>query len=267
MMEIGLRDLLEAGVHFGHQTRRWNPKMKRYIFMERNGIYIIDLQKTLHSLLEARKAVEAVARRGGKVLFVGTKRQAKEPLTREAERCGMYHICERWLGGMLTNFKTVRSSVKRLLEIEAMATDGTFEKMSKKEVSRLDKHRVKLEKVFSGIKQMDTLPELVLIVDTKRERIAVNEANRIGVPIIGIVDTNCDPDPIRYPIPGNDDAIRAIELYSHFVSDAVLSVKSELSEGESASTDAGGDKSAADAPSTASEEKAEPAATAQSGNS
>ena len=233
-MEVGLRDLLEAGVHFGHQTRRWNPKMKRFIFMERNGIYIIDLQKTMQALEEARRAVEVTARRGGKVLFVGTKRQAKDPLVRESERCGMYHITERWLGGMLTNFKTIRSSVKRLLDIEAMSTDGTFEKMSKKEVSRLEKQRMKLEKVFSGIKHMESTPELVFIVDTKHERIAVNEAIRIGVPIIGIVDTNCDPDPIRYPIPGNDDAIRAIELYARFVGDTILGVKSEISEGESA---------------------------------
>jgi small subunit ribosomal protein S2 len=260
-MEIGLRDLLEAGVHFGHQTRRWNPKMKRYIFMERNGIYIIDLQKTLRSLQEAGKAVEAVARRQGKVLFVGTKRQAKEPLAREASRCGMYYITERWLGGMLTNFKTVRSSVKRLLEIETMAADGTYEKLSKKEVSRLEKQRIKLEKVFVGIKEMDTLPGLVVIVDTKRERIAVNEANRIGVPVVGIVDTNCDPDPIQYPVPGNDDAIRAIELYARFVSDTVLAVGSELSEGES-------DTSGADGAGAVSgqEESPEPAATAQGGD-
>ncbi len=230
-MEISLKDLLEAGVHFGHQTRRWNPKMKRFIFMERHGIYIIDLQKTLQAVNQARQVIEDKVRRGGKVLFVGTKRQAKDPLIREAERCGMYHITERWLGGMLTNFKTIRSSVKRLLDIEAMAADGTYEKMSKKEVARHEKQRLKLEKVFSGIKQMETVPALVLIVDTKRERIAVNEANRIGVPIIGIVDTNCDPDPIDYPIPGNDDAIRAIELYARLVSDTVLRVASEASEG------------------------------------
>jgi small subunit ribosomal protein S2 len=231
-MDIGLRDLLEAGVHFGHQTRRWNPKMKHYIFMERNGIYILDLQKTLIALEEARQAVEAVARRGGKVLFVGTKRQAREPLIREAERCGMYHITERWLGGMLTNFKTIRSSVKRLLEIEAMATDGTYEKMAKKEVSRLEKQRARLEKVFSGIKHMEELPAIVFIVDTKNERIAVSEANRVGIPIIGVVDTNCDPDPINYPIPGNDDALRAIELYARMVGDTVLKVRSEMTEGE-----------------------------------
>jgi small subunit ribosomal protein S2 len=231
-MEIGLRDLLEAGVHFGHQTRRWNPKMKRYIFMERNGIYILDLQKTMHALDAAKKAIDHAVRGGGKVLFVGTKRQAKDPLIRESERCGMFHITERWLGGMLTNFKTVRSSVKRLLEIEAMATDGTYERLAKKEVVKLEKQRVKLEKVFSGIKHMETVPALVLIVDTKAERIAVNEANRIGVPIVGIVDTNCDPDPIQFPIPGNDDALRAIELYARFVSDTILATKSELSEGE-----------------------------------
>ena len=238
-MEIGLRDLLEAGVHFGHQTRRWNPKMKHYIFMERNGIYILDLQKTLVALEEARKAVEVVARRGGKVLFVGTKRQARDPLIRESERCGMYHITERWLGGMLTNFKTIRSSVKRLLEIETMAADGTYEKMAKKEVSRLEKQRVRLEKVFSGIKQMEELPAIVFIVDTKNERIAVSEANRVGIPIIGVVDTNCDPDPINYPIPGNDDALRAIELYARMVGDAVLKVRSEMTEGEAVAPSSG----------------------------
>jgi small subunit ribosomal protein S2 len=233
-MEIGLRELLEAGVHFGHQTRRWNPKMKRYIFMERNGIYIIDLQKTMHALTAARQAIDLAVRGGGKVLFVGTKRQAKEPLIQEAERSGMFHITERWLGGMLTNFKTVRSSVKRLLEIEAMSTDGTYERLAKKEVSKLEKQRVRLNNVFSGIKYMETVPALVFIVDTKHERIAVNEANRINVPIVGVVDTNCDPDLIRFPIPGNDDALRAIELYAKFVSNTILGAKSEMSEGESA---------------------------------
>jgi len=232
-MEIGLRELLEAGVHFGHQTRRWNPKMKRYIFMERNGIYIIDLQKTMHALAAAKQAIDGAVRQGGKVLFVGTKRQAKEPLIQEAERSGMFHITERWLGGMLTNFKTVRSSVKRLLDIEAMSTDGTYERLAKKEVARLEKSRVRLNNVFSGIKYMETVPSLVFIVDTKHERIAVNEANRIGVPIVGVVDTNCDPDQITFPIPGNDDALRAIELYAKFVSNTILSAKSEMSEGES----------------------------------
>jgi small subunit ribosomal protein S2 len=239
LMEIGLRELLEAGVHFGHQTRRWNPKMKRYIFMERNGIYIIDLQKTMHALAAARQAIDTAVRGGGKVLFVGTKRQAKEPLIQEAERSGMFHITERWLGGMLTNFKTVRSSVKRLLEIEAMSTDGTYERLAKKEVSKLEKQRMRLDNVFSGIKYMETVPSLVFIVDTKHERIAVNEANRIGVPIVGVVDTNCDPDLIRFPIPGNDDALRAIELYAKFVSNTILSAKSEMSEGESAGVGGG----------------------------
>ncbi len=257
-MEIGLRDLLEAGVHFGHQTRRWNPKMKHYIFMERNGIYILDLQKTLAALEEARKAVEVVARRGGKVLFVGTKRQARDPLIRESERCGMYHITERWLGGMLTNFKTIRSSVKRLLEIEAMATDGTYEKLAKKEVSRLEKQRARLDKVFSGIKQMEELPAIVFIVDTKNERIAVSEANRVGIPIIGVVDTNCDPDPINYPIPGNDDALRAIELYARMVGDAVLKVRSEMTEGEAVAP-SGGEGAGRPEPQAAVMAAAEPA--------
>jgi len=230
-MNIGLRDLLEAGVHFGHQTRRWNPKMRRYIFMERNRIYIIDLNKTLKGLQTAHGLIQSVVRRGQSVLFVGTKRQAKEPIVREAGRCGQFYVTERWLGGMLTNFKTIRSSIKRLVEIETMAADGTYEKLTKKETVRLEKERLRLEKVFNGIKEMDKLPGLVFVVDTKKEAIAVREANRLGIPILGVVDTNCDPDMIQYPIPGNDDAIRAVDLYVRFVSDTVLETRQMMAEG------------------------------------
>src|SRR5438034_8005087 len=220
-----MKDLLEAGVHFGHQTRRWNPQMKKFIFMERNGIYIIDLQKTLKCVAEARAMVERVVRAGGHVLFVGTKKQAKPIVVEEATRCGMFHVTERWLGGMLTNFKTIRSSIKRLHDLDRMATDGTFEKLAKKEVSRLSRERTRLEFAFAGIKQMPGLPALVFIVDTKKEKIAVAEANRLGVPIVGVVDTNCDPEVIDFPVPGNDDAIRSIRLFARLVADAVTEAK------------------------------------------
>jgi len=220
--EIVMKDLLEAGVHFGHQTRRWNPKMKRFIFMERNRIYIIDLHKTLKCLGEARAAIEKAVRGGGPVLFVATKKQAKQTVAEESARCGMFHVSERWLGGMLTNFKTIRASIKRLKELDTMATDGTFEKLSKKEVSRLSRERARLQFAFAGIKEMPGLPSLVFVIDTKKEKIAVAEANRLGIPIVGVVDTNCDPDVIEYVIPGNDDAIRAIRLFTSKVADAVL---------------------------------------------
>ncbi|MGH7725567.1 MAG: 30S ribosomal protein S2 [Candidatus Eiseniibacteriota bacterium] len=222
MNEITMKDLLEAGVHFGHQTRRWNPKMKKFIFIERNGIYIIDLQKTLKCLNEARDAIVRTVQQGGHILFVGTKRQAKTVITEEAARGGQFYVVERWLGGMLTNFKTVKMSLKRLKELDRMADDGTFDRLSKREVSRLSRERAKLEHALSGIKEMNALPRLLFIIDTKKEKIAVAEANRLGLPIVGIVDTNCDPDVIQYPIPGNDDAIRAIRLFSRMVSDAVL---------------------------------------------
>ena len=222
MSDVTMKDLLEAGVHFGHQTRRWNPKMKRYIFIERNGIYIIDLQKTLKCLNEARDAIVRTVQQGGHVLFVGTKRQAQSVVSEEAARCGQFYVVERWLGGMLTNFKTVKMSIKRLKELDRMAEDGTFERLSKKEVSRLSRERAKLEHALSGIKEMNAVPKLVFIIDTKKEKIAVSEANRLAIPIVGIVDTNCDPDLIQYPIPGNDDAIRAIRLFGRMVSDAVI---------------------------------------------
>jgi small subunit ribosomal protein S2 len=222
MSEVTMKDLLEAGVHFGHQTRRWNPKMKKFIFLERNGIYIIDLQKTLKCLNEARDAIVRAVQAGGHILMVGTKRQAKTVISEEARRSGQFFVVERWLGGMLTNFKTVKMSIKRLKELDRMEEDGTFGRLSKKEVSRLSREREKLEHALSGIKEMNALPRIVFIIDTKKEKIAVAEANRLGLPIVGIVDTNCDPDVIQYPIPGNDDAIRAIRLFSRMVSDAVI---------------------------------------------
>jgi len=229
--EPTMKDLLESGVHFGHQTRRWNPQMKKFIFMERNGIYIIDLQRTLKCVQEARAAIERVVRGGGHVLFVATKKQAKPIVVEEAARCGMYYVTERWLGGMLTNFKTIRSSIKRLHDLDRMATDGTFEKLAKKEVSRLQRERERLQFAFSGIKEMPGLPSLVFIVDTRKEKIAVAEANRLGVPIVGVVDTNCDPTVIHYPIPGNDDAIRAIRLFSALVADTVIESRAFALEG------------------------------------
>jgi small subunit ribosomal protein S2 len=225
MMEIAVKDLLDAGVHFGHQTRRWNPKMKPFIFMERNGIYIIDLEKTMESLAVSREAIQKVVGKGEMVLFVGTKKQAKDILVEEASRCGMFHVTERWLGGMLTNFQTIRQSIRYLRNLERMVEDGTMEKLSKKEASRLNKTRSKLEKTFAGIKEMHRLPGLVFILDTKREHIAVRECQRLGIPSIGVVDTNSDPDDVTYPVPGNDDAIRAIKLYTRYVSDAVLAAR------------------------------------------
>jgi len=229
--DIVMKDLLEAGVHFGHQTRRWNPQMKKFIFMERNGIYIIDLQKTLKCAQEAKAVIEKVVRGGGHVLFIATKKQAKPIVVEEATRCGQYHVTERWLGGMLTNFKTIRTSIKRLHELDRMATDGTFEKMSKKEVSRLSRERTRLEFAFSGIKEMPGLPSLVFVIDTKKEKIAIAEANRLAVPIVGVVDTNCDPTVVSYPIPGNDDAIRAIRLFTRMVADTILETRAYALEG------------------------------------
>ncbi len=231
MAEIGMKELLEAGVHFGHQTRRWNPKMKKFIFIERNGIYIIDLQKTLKALGDARALVAGIGRSGGSVLFVGTKKQAKDLIQSEAGRCGMPYVNERWLGGMLTNFKTIKSNIRRFKEIEKMDADGTLAKLSKREQSQIDKERVRLEKLFTGIKEMVQLPSAVFVVDTKKERIAVAEANRLGIPVLGVVDTNCDPDVIDCPLPGNDDAIRAIQLFSRFVSDTLLEARQEAREG------------------------------------
>jgi len=228
-----MKELLEAGVHFGHQVRRWNPKMKEYIFGERNGIYIIDLQKTQRMFREAIGFVtNSIAEdRGKTVLFVGTKRQAQEAIREEAERCGQYYVNQRWLGGLLTNFQTVQKSIKRLKELEAMQTDGRYEKMTKKERIKLDRERESLTKNLSGIKSMSRLPDVVFIIDVKKEEIAVAEANRLGIPIVAVVDTNCSPERIDYVIPGNDDALRAVRLFASRISDAILEGQQIATEG------------------------------------
>ena len=222
MSVISMKQLLEAGVHFGHQTRRWNPKMKPYIYTERNGIYIIDLQKTVGKVDEAYNAVGDAVADGGTVLFVGTKKQAQDAIKQEAERCGMYYVNERWLGGMLTNFKTIQSRVKRLKEIENMEKDGTFEVLPKKEVALLQKEHDKLQKNLGGIKDMKRLPDVIFVVDPKKEHICVQEARILGITLIGIADTNCDPEELDYVIPGNDDAIRAVKLIVSKMADAVI---------------------------------------------
>ena len=222
MSVISMNQLLEAGVHFGHQTRRWNPKMAPYIYTERNGIYIIDLQKSVGMVDEAYKAVADIVANGGTILFVGTKKQAQDAVKTEAERCGMYYVNERWLGGMLTNFKTIRSRVNRLRQIEQMAEDGTFDVLPKKEVIALRKEWDKLEKNLGGIKDMERLPDAIFVVDPKKERICVQEAHALGITLIGIADTNCDPEELDYVIPGNDDAIRAVKLLVGKMADAVI---------------------------------------------
>jgi small subunit ribosomal protein S2 len=219
---VNMKQLLECGVHFGHQTRRWNPKMKPYIFTERNGIYIIDLQKTVKGLERAYDFVREVSKNGGSVLFVGTKRQAQDPIRDEALKCGQFFINQRWLGGLLTNFTTIRKRVNRMVELESMDADGSINKYPKKEVIKLHKERDKLEKSLSGIKDMKEVPDALFIIDPRRETIAVLEARKLGVPVIAIVDTNCDPEVIDYPIPGNDDAIRAIELIVGLMSNAFI---------------------------------------------
>ncbi len=219
---VSMKQLLEAGVHFGHQTRRWNPKMARYIFTERNGIYIIDLQKTVKKLDEAYMFVRDVAANGGNVLFVGTKKQAGDSVREEATRAGAYFVNARWLGGMLTNFKTIRRRIERLAQLRKMEEDGTFELLPKKEVSKLNLEIEKLEKFLGGIKDMKRLPAALFIVDPRKEKIAVAEAHKLGIPIVAIVDTNCDPDEIDYVIPGNDDAIRAVKLLSATMADAII---------------------------------------------
>jgi len=220
--QITIKDLLESGVHFGHQTRRWNPKMKKFIFTERNGIYVIDLQKTLSCLAKAVEAVREITARGEAILYVGTKPQASGIIREEAERSGQFFVNNRWLGGMLTNFRTIRQNVKRLDHLDKMATDGTYEHLTKKETQNLDKQRERLNGVLCGIRSMGRLPGLLILVDTKKEKIAVSEAKRLGIPICAILDTNCDPDPITYPIPGNDDAIRSIKLLLSQVTDSIL---------------------------------------------
>lgn len=226
MVTISMKELLEAGVHFGHQTKRWNPKMKKYIFGSRNGIYIIDLQKTLKKFREAAQFVQDAVTSGGQVLFVGTKRQAQESIESEAERCSMFHVNTRWLGGTLTNFKTIRKSVETLNKYEAMVTDGSYEKLTKKEILSVEKKKAKLGKVLAGIKTMNKLPDVVFVVDPNRERIAVAEANKLGIPVVAIVDTNCDPEHVDYVIPGNDDAIRAVKLFTSKIAESVIEGRS-----------------------------------------
>ncbi|MFD2616863.1 30S ribosomal protein S2 [Terrilactibacillus laevilacticus] len=228
MAVISMKQLLESGVHFGHQTRRWNPKMKPYIFTERNGIYIIDLQKTVKKVEEAYQFVRNIAADGGKVLFVGTKKQAQESVKSEAERSGMYYINQRWLGGTLTNFETIRKRITRLKQIEKMAEDGTFDVLPKKEVVGLKKELARLEKFLGGIKDMESLPQALFVIDPRKERIAIAEARKLNIPIVAIVDTNCDPDEVDVIIPGNDDAIRAVKLLTGKIADAVL----EANQGE-----------------------------------
>ena len=241
MAAIAMKDLLEAGVHFGHQTKRWNPKMKEYIFGERNGIYIIDLQKTFRLLQEALQHVQELAAQGRIILFVGTKRQAQEAVAEEAQRCGMPYVNERWLGGLLTNFVTVRKSLDRLKELEMVAGDVRQERLTKKELARLEKERLKLEKNLLGIKGMKTVPDAVFVIDTRKEAIAVKEARKLKVTVIGIVDTNCDPDEVDYLIPGNDDALRAIKLFAGRMADAILAGRGlrEARAAESAAADKG----------------------------
>ncbi len=221
MSVISMKQLLEAGVHFGHQTRRWNPKMAEYIYTERNGIYIIDLQKSVGKVDEAYNAIKNVIAEGGKILFVGTKKQAQDSIKSEAERCGMYYVNERWLGGMLTNFKTIQSRIARLKQIEKMSQDGTFEVLPKKEVIELKKEWEKLEKNLGGIKTMKSIPAAIFFVDPKKERICIQEAHVLGIPLIGIADTKCDPEELDYVIPGNEDAIRAVKLIVAKMADAV----------------------------------------------
>ncbi|RWZ60464.1 30S ribosomal protein S2 [Halobacillus fulvus] len=225
MSVISMKQLLEAGVHFGHQTRRWNPKMKKYIFTERNGIYIIDLQKTVKKVDEAFNYVKDVAADGGNILFVGTKKQAQDTVREEATRCGMYYINQRWLGGTLTNFETIRKRINRLKDIERMEEDGTFDVLPKKEVVDMMKEKDRLVKFLGGIKEMKSLPDAMFVIDPRKERIAIAEAHKLNIPVVGIVDTNCDPDEIDYVIPANDDAIRAVKLLTSKMADAVLEAK------------------------------------------
>ena len=222
MSSVSMKQLLEAGVHFGHQTRRWNPKMAKYIFTERNGIYIIDLQKTVKMLDTAYDFIREVSAEGGEILFVGTKKQAQEAIREEAERCGKHFVNARWLGGMLTNYKTIQKRIARLEQLNKMKEDGTFDLLPKKEVIKLELEIEKLEKFMGGIKNMGTLPKAMFIVDTRKEKIAVAEARNLGIPVVAIVDTNCDPDEVDYVIPGNDDAIRAVKLIAGAMADAII---------------------------------------------
>lgn len=222
MVNITMKELLEAGVHFGHQTKRWNPKMKKYIFGQRNGIYIIDLQQTLGLFREAMNFLTELAANGGKILLVGTKNQAQDIIKEEAERCDMYYVNQRWLGGLLTNHVTIKKSIERLIRLEEMSKDGRYEGLTKKEIAKLEKERAKLDNVLCGIKKMDGLPDALFVIDIRKERIAISEANKLNIKVVAVVDTNCNPDPVDYVIPGNDDAIRAIHLLISKVSDAII---------------------------------------------
>lgn len=232
MPKITVKDLLESGVHFGHQTRRWNPKMKKFIFTAKNGIYIIDLNKTLLSINRSCQRIREVIDSGGKVLFVGTKKQAKEVVKTQAQRSGQFYVSERWLGGMLTNFSTIKRNIKRLRDLEKMREEGFLERATKKEASKLEKEYARLEKFLSGIKDMYTLPSLLFVVDTKKERIAVAEANILNIPVIGILDTNSDPTPIDYPIAANDDAIKSISIIARAITDEIIEAQNKLSSAE-----------------------------------
>ena len=230
MPAISMKELLEAGVHFGHQTKRWNPKMKEYIFGERNGIYIIDLQKTLKLFKDAMRYVGEMAAQGKTVLFVGTKRQAQEAIAEEATRCGQFYVNQRWLGGLLTNISTVQRSIKRLKDLDAMSADNAYEGRAKKEVGRLERERKHLQQNLAGIKDMNGLPDLLFVIDSNKEAIAVSEARKLGIPVVAVVDTNCDPDQVDYVIPGNDDALRAIRLFTNKIADAVVEGRSLATE-------------------------------------
>ena len=246
MAVVTMKNLLESGVHFGHQVKRWDPRMKKYIFAERNGIHIIDLQKTIAAIKDGYDEVRKVTAAGKSILFVGTKKQAQQAVQKEAERCGMFYVNNRWLGGMLTNFSTIKKSLQRLKKIEKMEIDGTFENLTKKEVASLQKEKAKLEKNLGGIKEMKELPGALFVIDTHKEQIAVAEARRMGIPIIAVVDTNCNPEGIDFPIPGNDDAIRAISLFTSIIANAVIESDNEaglkilenLNDDEEVTTDA-----------------------------
>ena len=227
MAVVTMKSLLESGVHFGHQVKRWDPRMKKYIFAERNGIHIIDLQKTIQAIKDAYEAVRKTVSSGKTVLFVGTKKQAQQVIQKEAERCGMFYVNNRWLGGMLTNFATIKKSLLRLKKLEKMEVDGTFDNLTKKEIAALAKERAKLQKNLGGIKEMKDLPGILFVIDTRKEAIAVAEAQRMGIPIVALVDTNCNPEGIDYPIPGNDDAIRAITLFTQIIANAVIEADNE----------------------------------------
>jgi len=255
-----MKELLEAGVHFGHQTRRWNPKMKEYIFGERNGIYIIDLQKTLKMFKEASRFVQEAAAEGKLALFVGTKRQAQDAIAEEAQRCGMFYVNQRWLGGLLTNWVTVQKSVKRLKELDEMATDGRYELLPKKEVIKLERERKHLQANLAGIKSLERLPDLLFVIDSNKEQIAVREARKLGIPVVAVVDTNCDPSEVDYVIPGNDDALRAIRLFASKVADSIIQGVQAATDKQSAEVAAA---IAAQPAAEAEPAAAEPAAVAQ----